>query len=105
MILLLILKNLMRGTKEIESIIGLETCSTEFWIIFVAYTVALIIIFIIQYFITRVEESQIEFIGYHVDYYWSLRDFLVVVIISTLAGMNTAIIGVGIAFIYSPTMK
>ena len=98
-------KNLLRGNEEFDSLIGVEVCSTAFWMIFIAYTIILAAIFVLIYIITKDEEHQIHHIGYHVDYSWNLKYFIIVILVSIAAGLNTAIVGVGLGFIYTPAMR
>ena len=95
---------MLRGNEEFDSLIDVEVCSTAFWMIFIAFTIILAILFVFTYLITKNEESQIKYVGYHVEYNWGVKYFIIVIFCSIAAGLNTAIVGVGLGFIYHPAM-
>ena len=71
---LYVIQNFLIGNSYADSILGVELCSTGYWLIKIIYTAILLISFIITYILVRYEDDFHGEIGYFIDYKWSLKD-------------------------------
>ncbi|CAI2368978.1 unnamed protein product [Moneuplotes crassus] len=103
-ICMLVLQHLLRGSRNFDSTIQLEPCSTKYWLIMLGYTLILLAIFCVVFLITKYERTYHGDIGYEISYDWSLWTFIKVTVVSIFAGYTTTGIGVGLAFLCSPLL-
>eukprot|EP00029_Vermamoeba_vermiformis_P009249 TRINITY_DN4554_c0_g1_i1.p1 TRINITY_DN4554_c0_g1~~TRINITY_DN4554_c0_g1_i1.p1 ORF type:complete len:560 (-),score=125.80 TRINITY_DN4554_c0_g1_i1:35-1648(-) len=99
--------SLLVGGKS-ESLIGVETCSQEFWIgitmIIPFMVIAFLIIAIRYYFLDYRRKEKIGYMWKSGDTKWTPRTIGLVFIGSLLAGTASTALGVGVGTVLSPLM-
>lgn len=97
-------QHVLRGSQNFDSAIGVEPCSTRYWLIMLGYSLTLFLTFIIVFIITKYETTWHGDVGYEISYDWGVWTFIKVICISILAGLTTTSIGIGLAFLCAPLL-
>ena len=104
MLIALILQNIFRGAKLIDSIAGVDPCSAWYWVIIGIYTLFGLALFTFSLILARHHSTKNPEYGYGIKYDFNISKILLIVFFGWFSGALSSFVGIGVWIVMHPLM-
>jgi hypothetical protein len=107
LILILIVSNLLKGSKTSKSIAGFEICETWYWMIHSIFVMSTMVVIYLSFRIAVADHQLKKRAGYKFlegDIIWNFRMAVIMMSFCFIAGVIASLVGLGGGVIYTPLL-